>query len=233
MFGEPNVSYVVYDKTMEQEIGTFINREELFKYLRRMGEEYIDEHIIKYRYKSHPVDSDEWETHEEFLKNLQGLELLKWLWPEKYCETPNLTIESDDFICTCSPDGDYRAKAIIAEAKRTLSNNIRTVDDSNLLDAICWGLNWNLKSDERIFAHIDSIGPSDKTTTIHIGPIYVDQWALVTAEAREWDSTAKTAKAVFHTSIQCDEIEAGVAATWLAMKQHFEVTNEEIEAVTD
>lgn len=114
----------------------------------------------------------------------------------------------DDFMCACGGEESKesrRSADVLATAKELIAGE---VTDANFLTAVVYELEWSYG------AHIDSI--------------HCDQWCAVTAvkkefakdERGEWDYDAERVT-VFRTRIQCDLVEHGVAATYLAFRSRF------------
>lgn len=102
------------------------------------------------------------------------------------------------FLCRCSPESVAEADAVLAEVKAELE-----ATDANLLSKVVYALWARLKD-----AHAS------------IEEIVCDQWAGVIAVG--WrDGERADGPNAFRTYIQCDDVEDGVAATWLAMRNHF------------
>lgn len=99
---------------------------------------------------------------------------------------------ADAFICRCTDEGAQEADALMEEVKRMLltKGNVISVNEKNLLSHVVYELNWEHN------AYIDNIG--------------CDQWALVTAKTY-YDKDPYT------VSVQCDDVEDGVAAVYYAM----------------
>jgi hypothetical protein len=87
-----------------------------------------------------------------------------------------------------------KADAIMAEAL----SDLRTSRE-DIVNSVVFGLNWKLKD-----------------AWAYITRIYNDQWSAVVAEGKKYDT-----EEVYRTYIQCDRVEDGFAATWIAMKRHF------------
>jgi hypothetical protein len=97
-----------------------------------------------------------------------------------------------DFICTCSQEELARSVSLMAEVRRRLSEGSKfpgplDVSDAHLLTSVVTSLNWDFKA--------------------HITEILNEQWSAVFAESDD---------GTYRTSVQCDEVEHGIAATWKA-----------------
>ena len=111
-----------------------------------------------------------------------------------------------EFVCVC---GDPATKAQkkhsadehIKEVMQRLSQGsaslmAREITRENFLTAVVTSLNWDFMA--------------------HITRISNDQWSAVSSE--KWTSAGEEK---FKTYIQCDRVEDGIAATWLAYANRF------------
>jgi hypothetical protein len=107
-----------------------------------------------------------------------------------------------DFMCRCSDAEVAKIEGIIARAKAKYAEGSANrfphpLDDTNIVTHIVYSLSMDFDA--------------------HIKEIYADQWCMVTAEAfAHGESEPK-----FRTMIQCDRVEDGIMATWLAFADRF------------
>lgn len=100
-----------------------------------------------------------------------------------------------DMICRCSPEGKAEADALREEVKRRLSERADAeVSDSDFLTHVVVSLNWDYGAE--------------------ITGIHNDMWSLVGAET--WLPSRRVAGDWLKVSIQCDDVEDGIAAVWKA-----------------
>lgn len=100
------------------------------------------------------------------------------------------------FICTCSPEGQAEAYALMSEVRERMAGGSeeltsRKIDDSNFITCIVQSLHWDYG--------------------VNIRDIGCDQWTGVAAE-RYSDR--------FRVWAECDRVEDGFAAVWLAFADH-------------
>lgn len=91
------------------------------------------------------------------------------------------------FMCRCSPEDIAEADAVKEEVYRRLGED---ANPGNLLTKVVSSLNWDFGA--------------------RITGIYDDQWSVVHVSSWE-DSEEK-----LDVAIECDEVEDGIAAAWLA-----------------
>lgn len=121
---------------------------------------------------------------------------------------PAPTVAANAFMCRCNPESTAEADAVQAEARRLLAHPRHPTTDGNLLSKVVYGLTGHLFEAYAIIEQIDC-----------------DQWAAVSAVGWK-DGTKAVDPDSFRTWIQCDEVEDGIAATYLAMAQHFGLTQD-------
>lgn len=100
-----------------------------------------------------------------------------------------------DMICRCSPEGKEQAGRLRQEVMRRLNErgSAETATDANLLTHVVVSLNWDYGAE--------------------ITGIHNDMWSRVTAET--WHPDHKE-KRWLRVSVECDDVEDGVAAIWKA-----------------
>lgn len=97
-------------------------------------------------------------------------------------------IKRDDFACRCSDKEQARSQAVLEWAYENLSERSIKVGPENLATFVAYAL------EIRYRASIDSI--------------FCDQWCAVTSSTGDMEEKSK-----FHTFIQCDHVEDGLAFT--------------------
>jgi len=102
------------------------------------------------------------------------------------------------FACSCSPEGKNECTSLLKTVKELLGAN-----DSDLLSKVVYSLQIDYQ------AEITSIG--------------CDQWCGIWSKTHDIDGKTfePIEPPIFTTEIQCDEVEAGIAATWYAYYKKF------------
>lgn len=99
------------------------------------------------------------------------------------------TIRELDFACRCSDDGIAQCDELLQWAYQFLSNKHHTVTAEDFLTAFCY------RMDNRYRAQWE---------------VHTDQWSAVVANTYD---KGKEEGETFHTFVQCDNVEDGLAFT--------------------
>ncbi len=102
------------------------------------------------------------------------------------------------FACSCTEEGKNECDQLLEKVKSLLS-----ADDSDLLTKVILALEFNYN------ANITSIAS--------------DMWSGIRSQTEDYDMAkrARIEPPIFSTYIQCDKLEYGIAATWLAYYEKF------------
>jgi len=117
------------------------------------------------------------------------------------------TVEEDKasaFICRCNAEAEAEADRIRAVVHDRLNPFQGEMPDSIFLTTVVISLNWDHHA--------------------YISSIHCDQWSMVTAKT--YDSVDNP----FKVSVQCDNVEDGIAAVWLAFSDRALDNNPEGDA---
>lgn len=98
-----------------------------------------------------------------------------------------------DFLCVCTPESKQDAEALFDDVVRYFKKISKDSIDIPWLTWIVQDLNWEYKA--------------------YINSIHNDMWSGVSAKKYSEEEP-------FSTWIECDIVEQGIAATWLAFAVH-------------